>query len=85
MDIEYVRPMWQSDFRLAMSVAAVQIVHGRSKAHHNTLVARTADNRREHSTRRIIASKASLHHAGAIVAHQRGHFPVFGLRNTSAA
>ena len=41
-----------------------------SHAHHHTGLARAADDRGEHRAGRIIASKARLDHAGAVVAHQ---------------
>ena len=39
-------------------------------AHHHTRLARAPDHRREDRARRVVARKARLHHAGAVVAHQ---------------
>ena len=39
-------------------------------ANHHARLARAADHRREARARRVVARKARLHHAGAVVAHQ---------------
>ena len=48
-------------------------------AHHDALVARAADDRREHGARRVVARKARFAHAAPVVDHQSrdllaGHF-----------
>merc|ERR1719471_1612738 len=53
--------------RLVADVA-VLLTH----SHHHALVARAADNRRKHSTRRVISGKSGFHHTRAIVNHARG-------------
>merc|ERR1719295_2056191 len=39
--------------------------------HHHALLTRAAHDRRENSTRRVVAGESGLHHTGAIVAHER--------------
>jgi hypothetical protein len=39
-------------------------------AHHHARVLRPAHDRREHRARRVVAGKASLHHAAAVVNDQ---------------
>merc|ERR1719270_364237 len=47
-----------------------------SHAHHDTLVPGTPDNGGENGPRRIVASKASLAHARAIVDHKSGNLVI---------